>query len=314
MLLPQGIRGGLEDPNGVARPTQRWQELEFRAKAWRQNAMSFKQYLGAEVARRLEETYRAEHVAATHPGKAYYDAHLETIEGFETNADVFREFLGCGGLRVLESGCGIGRWMAFFEKLGNRAHGLDDSARPLRVARAHDPGMNLVRASALRSPFKDNAFDAAFSSYVAEHFEDGPEALFLEIHRVLKPGGLFFVVVPYNNTFRRVLVNPVLRVLHFTWRLRRKPLAFTEYHYTKEEMDGFLIRSRFRVLRVLPDDFKPPWSKGLFIDLCDVGAFVRYTPRPFQFGRFGAQVARAIRSFGMWHSCAGIFYVARVEK
>ena len=67
--------------------------------------MSFKQYLGAEVARRLEETYRAEHVAATHPGKAYYQAHLDTIEGFETNAAVLREFLGGGGMRVLESGC-----------------------------------------------------------------------------------------------------------------------------------------------------------------------------------------------------------------
>ena len=174
--------------------------------------------------------------------------------------------------------------------------------------------MTLVRASALFSPFKDNSFDAAFSSYVAEHLEEGPEALFREIHRVIKPGGLFFVVVPFNNTFRRILVNPALRSLHLLWRLRRKALAFTEYHYTKHEMDGFLLRSGFHVLRVLPDDFNAPWSKGLFIDLCDIGAFLRYTPRPFQFGPFGARVARLIRSMGVWHSCAGIFYVARAEK
>jgi len=111
-----------------------------------------------------------------------------------------------------------------------------------------------------------------------------------------------------------VLVNPGLRLLHLVWRLRRKPLAFTEYHYTKREMDGFLARSRFEVLRVLPDDFILPWSKGLFVDLCDIGCFVGYAPTPFQFGRFGTQVARLIRSAGIWRSCGGIFYVARAEK
>ncbi len=276
--------------------------------------MSFKQYLGAGLANRLDETYRAERVAATSPGKAYYAAHLEAIEGFETNAAVFREFLGGGGMRILESGCGTGRWMAFFEKLGNRTVGIDDSTGPLRVAREHDPDMILVRASALLSPFKDNSFDAAFSSYVAEHFEEGPEELFREIHRVIKPGGLFFVVVPFNNTFRRLFVNPALRLLHWTWQLRQKPLAFAEYHYTKREMDGFLARSRFQVLRVLPDDFRPPWSKGLFVDLCDVGSFLRYVPTPFHFGPVGTQVARLIRSAGVWHSCGGIFYVARAQK
>ena len=46
-----------------------------------------------------------------------------------------------GGKLVLESGCGTGRWMAFFEKLGNRAVGVDDSRGPLKVAREHDPQM-----------------------------------------------------------------------------------------------------------------------------------------------------------------------------
>jgi SAM-dependent methyltransferase len=276
--------------------------------------MSFKQYMGTEQACRSDETYRAEEWAGAHPGRAYYDVHLAAIEGFEMNTPVFREFLGRGGMRVLESGCGTGRWMAFFEKLGNRTVGLDDSAGPLRVAREHDPAMTLVRASALLSPFKDNSFDAVFSSYVAEHFEEGPEALFREIHRVVKPGGLFFVVVPFNNAFRRVLVNPILRLRYLVWRLRRRPVAFTEFRYTKSDMDGFLARSRFEVLRVLPDDFILPWSKGLYLDLCDVGVFIRPAPRLFQLGRFETRVARLIQSFGIWHCCGGIFYVARAEK
>jgi SAM-dependent methyltransferase len=276
--------------------------------------MSFKQYMGTEQACRSDETYRAEEWAEAHPGRAYYDVHLAAIEDFEINTPLFREFLGRGGMRILESGCGTGRWMAFFEKLGNRTVGLDDSAEPLRVAREHDPAMSLVRASALLSPFKDNSFDAVLSSYVAEHFEEGPEALFREIHRVVKPGGLFFVVVPFNNAIRRVFVNQILRLRYLVWRLRRRPVVFTEFRYTKSEMDGFLARSRFEVLRVLPDDFILPLSKGLYLDLCDAGVFIRPASRLFHLNTFETLVARLIQSFGLWHCCGGIFYVARAEK
>ncbi len=277
--------------------------------------MSFKQYLRREITKGLDETYTEEHWARETPGRAYYDVHLSTIEEHEMATPVFREYLGRGGMRILESGCGTGRWMAFFEKLGNTAFGVDDSAGPLRVARAHDPAMNLARANALATPFKTGSFDAAFSSYVAEHFEEGPETLFREIHRVLKPNGLFFVVVPFNNAFRRAVVNPTLRFFYAVWKLRGKPLGFTEYRYTKPEMDGFLARTDFEVVRVVPDDYFLPWSKGLFVDLCDVGSFVHFEHKPpYEFGPVGQAIVRTIQLAGLWRSCEGIFYIARAKK
>ncbi|HJQ84981.1 MAG TPA: class I SAM-dependent methyltransferase [Candidatus Binatia bacterium] len=277
--------------------------------------MAFKQYLKVEITKGLDETYTEEHWAKDQPGKKYYDIHLSTIENHEMAAGTFRKYLGRGGMRILESGCGTGRWMAFFEKLGNRGFGVDDSWGPLRVAREHDPDMNLARANALATPYKNASFDAAFSSYVAEHFEDGPEELFREIHRVLKPGGLFFVVVPFNNTFRRWVVNPALRAFYVLWRLRGRGLGFTEFRYHKEEMDRFLANTGFETIEVLPDDYYLPWSKGLFVDACDVGSFVHWEHKPpYEFGRFGTGVIRAIQSVGIWHSCEGIFYVTRARK
>jgi hypothetical protein len=78
---------------------------------------------------------------------------------------------------------------------------------------------------------------------------------------------------------------------------------------------GFLRRTNFDMVEIKPDDFYPPWVKGLFCDLCDIGCFFGYAPKPpYEFGPFGGPVARFIRGFGMWHSCAGIFYVCRAAK
>lgn len=278
--------------------------------------MSFKQYLRAEVVAGLDETYKVDAAwAKDHPGRAYFDVHLATIRDHEMATPLLARYLERRDLRILESGCGSGRWMAFLEALGNRVYGIDDSAAPLRLARAHDPAMKLVRADALTTPFADSSFDAALSSYVAEHFEDGPVALLREIHRVLKPHGLLFVVVPFNNRFRRYVVNPILMALWQVWKWRGKGLGFTEFRYTRAEMEGFLRRAAFAVVEVQPDDFRPPWQKGLFCDLCDIGCFFNYAPKPpYEFGPFGRTVATAIRAVGPWHAAGGIFLVARAQK
>src|SRR5207245_4238218 len=141
---------------------------------------------------------------------------------------------------------------------------------------------------------------------VAEHFEDGPEVLFREIHRVLKPNGLFFVVVPFNNAFRQLLVNPALRALYAVWRLRGKGLGFTEFRYAKAEMDRFLVNTRFETVRVLPDAYFLPWSKGLFVDLCVAGAFFHFVRRPpYAVRAFASAGLRTIQRVALCRSCEG---------
>jgi hypothetical protein len=99
------------------------------------------------------------------------------------------------------------------------------------------------------------------------------------------------------------------------WKVRGKGLGFTEFRYTRAEMDGFLRRTNFEIVEVKADDFFPPWSKGLFCDVCDLGCFVGYEHKPpYEFGPFGSFLARVIQSFGIWHSCGGIFYVAKAIK
>ena len=276
--------------------------------------MTFKQYVRAEIAAGLDETYQFETWAADTPGRAYYDVHVSVIEERETCVPTLRRALNGAGKRILESGCGSGRWMAFFERLGHRAFGVDDSAGPLRVARAHDPAMRLARADALACPFKDASFDVVFSSYVAEHFEDGPAALLREIRRLLTPGGLLLLIVPYDNLFRRLFTDRALQLYYVICRLRGRPVTFTEYRFSAGEITRHVEAAGFRIERSEPDDFRLPWGKGLSLDL---GPLVLSGPArtgTWELNRFGRLLARALHALSPWTSAAGILLVARAGE
>jgi SAM-dependent methyltransferase len=97
------------------------------------------------------------------------------------------------GRRVLDLGCGKGRFARILSARGARVVGLDISAAMLAAAR--EAGLDCVRGSARRLPFRSGSFDAAIAVEVFEHmesraFDDACE----ELRRVLRPGGIFVLV------------------------------------------------------------------------------------------------------------------------
>jgi SAM-dependent methyltransferase len=271
----------------------------------------FKQYVHAEIAAGLDETYRFEGWAERTPGAAYYDVHVAVIDERETCVPILREVLGAPGRRVLESGCGSGRWMAWFERQGHRAVGVDDSPGPLAAARAHDGGLRLVRGDAEVSPFATGSFDVVFSAYVAEHFPAGPDVVLREMHRVLRPGGALVLIVPCQSWFRRLVMQPALRVYYALARLRGRPLAFTEHRFTRAEIAAAVTRAGFSVDRIAPDDYRYPWAKGLCVDL---GGWVRpahLPPGSWELNGPGRLLARALNALSPWAACAGVLVVGR---
>ncbi len=270
----------------------------------------FKQYVRAAVAEHLDETYRFETWAERAQGTEYFDVHHAVIEARETAVPTLTRVLPPGG-RILESGCGSGRWLDWFARRGLTPIGLDDSAGALAVARRHGAGLALVRGDAVDSPFRAASFDAAFSAYVAEHFEAGPDALLAEIYRVLKPGGVLVLIVPYDNPFRRLVVDRVLSAYYWLARRRGEPLAFTEYRFRRGEVRDVLARAGFRLEVSEADDYRFPWAKGLCVDL---GPLVR--PRGMAAGSWelnlpGRLLARTLNALSPWTAAAGVLAVAR---
>jgi len=101
--------------------------------------------------------------------------------------------------RVLDVGCGSG-WatrMLSEYAFNGRVTGIDISDEMISVARAaspSQPNVDFEIASAEQLPFNDHEFTHAFSMESLYYYRNIPQSL-KEIHRVLKPGGLFVAVV-----------------------------------------------------------------------------------------------------------------------
>jgi SAM-dependent methyltransferase len=129
---------------------------------------------------------------------------------------------------ILEAGSGSGRWVAWCLERGWRAVGIDWSAALCHRAQAEIPGSNFIAGDMRCMPFADDSFGGIISLGAVEHAVEGPEPSLREYRRVLRPGGVAVVTVPYNGPLRRTswLVRKPLHALRswdFLRRLAGKP-------------------------------------------------------------------------------------------
>jgi 2-polyprenyl-3-methyl-5-hydroxy-6-metoxy-1,4-benzoquinol methylase len=105
----------------------------------------------------------------------------------------FRKGLAaCGelpGARVLEVGCGAGRWSRLLRDLGSEVHAVDLSQEAVELNQRRIPGVAFEQADLLELDF-DRKYDLAVSVTVLQHLpsQDQQEAV-RRLHRALRPGG-----------------------------------------------------------------------------------------------------------------------------
>jgi ubiquinone/menaquinone biosynthesis C-methylase UbiE len=103
-----------------------------------------------------------------------------------------RALVGRTPARVLELGCGSGRWLAELSSINCDLSGLDPSANMLALA-ATKSKADLKRGVAEAVPWVDGSFDVVFCVNALHHFSD-PSVAIAEAFRVLRPGGLFISI------------------------------------------------------------------------------------------------------------------------
>lgn len=152
------------------------------------------------------------------------------------------------GARVLEAGCGLARFTVAAHALGYRAEGVDFSPGVISFLQRRFPDIpfQLGDVRNLES-VPDCSYGAVYSPGVCEHFEEGPDRVLRESHRILERGGLAFVHTPWFNWFRRCLVRAGM--------FRRPPSGeFFQYAFSTGEMRHRLEAAGFRIIDAVPFD------------------------------------------------------------
>jgi len=119
----------------------------------------------------------------------YFNLFFDRIQKYALTKYLNKEGIDVTGKKVLDIGCGKGRWLSFFEKkYGAIATGIDLSEYAVRVCESK--GFRACQASVTQVPFRDNCFDFVNSTTVLLHLPyELKEKGIAEISRVLKPAG-----------------------------------------------------------------------------------------------------------------------------
>jgi len=132
--------------------------------------------------------------------RASFDEASRNEEHFPSTIDpriyhlkVIREHLGgFAGKRVLDAGCGKGRFARVFREQEPAANiwGTDLSVEMLRFV---PEGIHRVAGSLTELPFADGSFDGAYATESLEHAVEIEKAV-AELCRVVRPGGRIAVI------------------------------------------------------------------------------------------------------------------------
>jgi ubiquinone/menaquinone biosynthesis C-methylase UbiE len=149
------------------------------------------------------------------------------------------------GKVALDAGCFVGDIALGLAQLGLKMYGVDTDKKAIRIAnvgsRERGVGVDFIVASGEAICFPKDFFDVVISNQVIQHVSD--QSLFLrEVHRILKPDGLFLLTTV--NKYYRLLTSvhgkdisgygwPLTRLL--SWGELRKLLhesGFVAYNMT----------------------------------------------------------------------------------
>jgi SAM-dependent methyltransferase len=95
---------------------------------------------------------------------------------------------------MLDIGCGSGRELAEFRSRGWRVIGVEPGLDAAEAGRK-TLGLDIVCGTLFDAKFDANMFDYVRANHSLEHTTN-PNEIFMEVFRILKPGGLFHIGVP----------------------------------------------------------------------------------------------------------------------
>jgi len=176
---------------------------------------------------------------------------------------IIDELKGAGPGRLLDAGCGKGRFLRALA--GSRAE-ITGSDPVMEFLKDNKDGRPRVCAEASRQPFRDGAFAAVICVEVLEHVEDR-EAALAEFYRLLSPGGRLIIIDKNLLSFYHNCPLPAALLKAMAEKRGRwfypASFPFREKWFTKKGLAGELEKAGFTVSSGYIPFHKKPWHRLL---------------------------------------------------
>lgn len=195
----------------------------------------------------------------------------DTMSGVEIKIKQVVKDFSCQ--KILEIGCGTGRWLNALLDVVDSACGIDLSIEMLKICKAKQ-AIKLINSDAVSIPFINNQFDLIFCVNAIHHFSD--VNLFLsEVKHVLKKDGLLMIIGidPHIDKqwyiykyFKEVYKRDIQRFIPFA-RLQK---ILEDKSFKKIEFDDVeLINKEYFGKNVLSDPFLSKHNTSQLANLTD---------------------------------------------
>ena len=146
--------------------------------------------------------------------------------------------------RILEAGCGTARYVVALLARGYKnVSGIDWGKPTIDKVKTILPNLPIEVGDATNVTVENDFYDAYISLGVVEHREAGPEPFLTESFRIMKPGGIALISVPYVNPLRNLK-----RKFGCYRNLDVKGFTFYQYAFQKKEFENYLKEAGFQVL------------------------------------------------------------------
>jgi SAM-dependent methyltransferase len=216
-------------------------------------------YIPTEVARRVEGQRLAYYCskASAEFWDTHWKQHLppEIFRGADNGnlgwfEKPFTTYLPKEG-PILEAGCGIGVYVRALRVRGYNVEGIEWGASTVEAVCTLYPDLPIRRGDVTSLEVPDGYYSGYISLGVVEHSQEGPELFLKESYRVLMPGGVALISVPFFHSLRRLKARLGL------YRDQPGELEFYQYAFTEKEFRAILERAGFNIIDTMHyDGFK----------------------------------------------------------